>query len=151
MNGLDHSQLNTAAAERAKVFHAGANWFFWIAGLSVVNSLVVVFEGEWSFIIGLGITQIVDAIAMVIADEASGSAATIIKFVAFAFNAFVALLFVMFGWFARKRQSWAFLVGITLRDAVPLRRGNRAGDDYRGKTSMSISLRFPGQADLVLG
>ena len=39
-------------------FLSGANWFFWIAGLSLVNSLIILFSGEWSFIVGLGATQI---------------------------------------------------------------------------------------------
>ena len=114
MSGIDSAEFNTHANDRTRVFHAGANWFFWIAGLSIVNSLVAVFEGEWGFIIGLGITQLVDGLALAIAAEASGSAATIIKFVAFVFDVFVAMIFVMFGWMARKRHAWAFVAGMLL-------------------------------------
>ena len=86
MSDFDSPHLNTAANERTKVFHSGANWFFWIAGLSVVNSLAAFFDVEWGFIIGLGITQIVDGIAWVVAEETSGGTATAIKLVAFALN-----------------------------------------------------------------
>ncbi|MCP4560303.1 MAG: hypothetical protein GY837_07230, partial [Bosea sp.] len=37
-------------------FRSGANWFYWIAGLSIANSLVILFQGEWGFVVGLGIT-----------------------------------------------------------------------------------------------
>ena len=41
---------------------SGANWFYWIAGLSVVNSLIFAFGGHTSFIAGLGLTQLIDGI-----------------------------------------------------------------------------------------
>ena len=34
----------------------GANWFYWIAALSVVNSIIVMAQGDWSFIVGLGVS-----------------------------------------------------------------------------------------------
>src|SRR5207245_2159091 len=46
-----------------QVVKSGANWFVWIAGLSVVNSIVGMSGGHLHFIFGLGITQIVDALA----------------------------------------------------------------------------------------
>ena len=42
----------------------GANWFFWIAGLSVVNSVILLMEGDRHFVVGLGVTQLVNAIAL---------------------------------------------------------------------------------------
>src|SRR5574340_77246 len=42
----------------------GANWFYWIAGLSVVNSVIVLFGGAWYFLVGLGATQFVDGFMM---------------------------------------------------------------------------------------
>jgi hypothetical protein len=43
----------------------GAKWFYWIAGLSLVNSLVVVFGGNFHFVLGLGITSVVDELQAV--------------------------------------------------------------------------------------
>src|SRR5262245_15022806 len=37
-------------------FNSSSSWFFWIAGLSVINSLIAVFGGDRRFIFGLGIT-----------------------------------------------------------------------------------------------
>ena len=34
-------------------FKSGAGWFFIIAGLSIVNSIIILSGGSWSFIVGL--------------------------------------------------------------------------------------------------
>ncbi|MBI4332353.1 MAG: hypothetical protein HY673_13855 [Chloroflexi bacterium] len=41
-------------------FKGGASWFYWIAGLSMLNTLFVIIGAGWTFFIGLGITQVVD-------------------------------------------------------------------------------------------
>ena len=84
----------------------GAKWFYWIAGLSMVNSLVVVFGGNFHFVVGLGITSVVDELA-----KRAGSAGTVLDLV---INGFVAGVFVLFGMFALKRQKWAFYTGMAL-------------------------------------
>ena len=92
---------------------SGANWFYWIAGLSVVNSVIVLAQGEWSFIVGLGVTQVVDALSLGIVDEAPES-----KAVATAIAIFVNLVTVTvcatFGVLANKKKPWAFWVGMVL-------------------------------------
>ena len=92
----------------------GAHWFFWIAGLSLVNSAIIHAGGEWSFIIGLGITQFVDAIASAVAMDAGAGPARAAQAVAIVADLVVAGLFVAFGILARKRHSWAFVVGMLL-------------------------------------
>src|ERR1700740_1421511 len=41
----------------------GASWFLWIAGLSIVNSIIGMAGGGGDFIVGLGVTQVGDIIA----------------------------------------------------------------------------------------
>ncbi|MHC4266212.1 MAG: hypothetical protein ACYSUK_09800 [Planctomycetota bacterium] len=91
-------------------FKAGANWFFWIAGLSLVNSAVLLAGSNWGFVIGLGITQFIDAIGLAIAEEVGIAG----KIIAFIFDIVAAGIFVLFGAFARKKHSWAFIVGMIL-------------------------------------
>src|SRR5690348_7668634 len=91
------SAPNVIAAARVV---SGAKWFYWIAALSMVNSLVAVFGGNFHFVLGLGITSVVDELA-----KRAGSAGTILDFV---INGFVAGVFVLFGIFAVKGQKWAF-------------------------------------------
>ena len=64
-------------AQYEKRFRSGASWFYWIAGLSIVNSLVVHLQGQWAFVIGLGITQIIDAVAIAAIEEIPEKAAII--------------------------------------------------------------------------
>jgi hypothetical protein len=83
-----------------------ARWFYWIAGLSLINSAVVIFGGSFHFVVGLGITSVVDALA-----KQAGSAGIVLDLI---INGFVAALFVLFGSCASKAQKWAFFVGMGL-------------------------------------
>jgi len=104
-----------AATERDKLesqHKSGANWFYWIAGLSLVNSGVMLAGGQWGFIVGLGITQFADAVGAAIAEEVGAGIG--LRAVVFVFDAFVAGLFVLFGALARKRHAGAFVTGMAL-------------------------------------
>lgn len=89
-----------------QIVGASASWFLWIAGLSLVNSVIGLAGGNLHFIVGLGITQIVDAIA-----HSVGAAGIVLDLI---INGIVAGVFVFFWHFARKGQKWAFLVGMVL-------------------------------------
>ena len=45
------------------VMKAGASWFLWVAGLSMVNSILALSGSGFRFIFGLGMAQVVDALA----------------------------------------------------------------------------------------
>ncbi|MBI5383736.1 MAG: DUF4339 domain-containing protein [Verrucomicrobia bacterium] len=85
---------------------SGGSWFYWIAGLSLVNSVVALCGSEWGFILGLGVTQIFDALG-----QSLGGAG---KAVVLGLDAVAAGVFILFGVFARKRHTWAFVVGMVL-------------------------------------
>jgi hypothetical protein len=93
-------------ADLQRNIQSSAKWFYWIAGLSIINTLIIFFGGGVSFIVGLGITQLVDGIVY----EASYSA----KLVALFINILISGLFVFFGYFAHKQEKWAFLTGMVL-------------------------------------
>src|SRR5262245_59525167 len=59
----------------AKMRH-GANWFLLIAGLSVANTVILLMEGNRHFVVGLGITQLVNVLALAIAKQAPEAATT---------------------------------------------------------------------------
>jgi hypothetical protein len=92
----------------------GASWFFWIAALSLVNSIILTVGGQWNFLIGLGITQVIDGIASGVAAEAGVEAATIIKILAFTADIVIAGVFVVFGILAMKRYKISFIIGMIL-------------------------------------
>jgi len=91
-------------------FKSGANWFYWIAGLSLLNSLIFLSGSNWNFVIGLGITQIIDFIGGEIAAEIGSTG----KVLAFVIDVFAAGIFGVFGINANKKRSWAFIVGMSL-------------------------------------
>ena len=111
------SDLNRDELE-AKV-RSGANWFYWIAGLSAINSVIYLFGSPVSFLAGLGFTQLADALVDAAIDNGLPSA---VKAVAVIFNFMLVAAFALFGYYANKRFSAAFVVGIVLYvlDAVLL-------------------------------
>ncbi len=111
-----HPQIARIAAAMEALKAAGnngANWFFWIAGLSLVNTVIAHAGGESHFIVGLAITAIVDAIASGIG-KTEPEAATTVMVIAIGFSVFVAVMSVVFGWLSRKRILWIFGIGMFL-------------------------------------
>lgn len=112
----DGEQPRADMAEQIKLenqFNSGASWFYWIAVLSIVNSIVVLGEWDWSFLIGLGATQIIDGFALGFAEEMPDSATTA-KAVAFVLDLIVAAIVAVFGFLAKQRMGWVFIVGMVL-------------------------------------
>jgi hypothetical protein len=99
---LDQGDLFTLTRQS----NSSSSWFFWIAGLSVINSLIAVSGGAWRFIFGLGITGVTDAVS----SQFGGTA----KAISFVFTLLMAGLFVIFGVLARKFFHWAFIVGMVV-------------------------------------
>jgi hypothetical protein len=89
---------------------SGANWFYWIAALSLVTSIISLMGGRWAFLVSLGVTQLVDAIANAGAAKVGGG----VKIIALLFDLVAAGLFVLLGVFANKRNTWAFVAGMVL-------------------------------------
>ena len=87
-----------------QVLKGSAGWFLWVAGLSAVNSILHLSGVKFQFIFGLGIAQLVDALA-----HRAGGASIILDLI---INGFLAGAFIIFFNFARKGQKWAFRVGM---------------------------------------
>lgn len=93
---------------------SGANWFFGIAGLSLLNSIILTSGGQISFVAGLGITQVVDALAGVLGDEISPTYRPILSVFHIGLDLFILGSFVVLGIIARKKNRWAFIIGLLL-------------------------------------
>lgn len=85
-------------AARPRIASA-ARWFWWIAGLSVVNSVMVATGSHTSFLAGLGITQLADGFFHAFPPAA------------YALDLAVVGFFVAMGFVARRGYRWAFVVG----------------------------------------
>jgi len=107
-SGVPQNGPRLIGAEQAKLEKSiknGAYWFFWIVGLSGINTIIVLTGGDWAFLIGLGVTQLAAGFALGL--ELS-SVVPIIVFV------IVGGIFGTLGYFAMKRHTWAFMVGMVL-------------------------------------
>jgi hypothetical protein len=79
---------------------SGASWFYWIAALSLINSISAYVGAGFKFIFGLGLTQFLYA--------------TMDSGMALILNVLAAGTLVLFGVFANKGQAWAFMLGMVL-------------------------------------
>ncbi|HYN15603.1 MAG TPA: hypothetical protein VES66_07430 [Terriglobales bacterium] len=102
-----------AARPRAKVplsalsrLKSGARWFYWVAGLSLVNTVSAFAGGHMHFVVGLGITQVVDLVA-----RKAGAAATLPALV---IDVMIAGAFLVIGLWSSRCNQFAFGIGMLL-------------------------------------
>lgn len=77
----------------------GAKWFWWIAGLSLVNTVLIHSGSDTSFVVGLGFTLMADALFQSV------------KAIAFAIDAVALGFFFLMGYLSLRGHFWAFIVG----------------------------------------
>ncbi|RPI31133.1 MAG: hypothetical protein EHM70_12245 [Chloroflexota bacterium] len=92
---------------------SGANWFYWIAGLSILNSIISLVGGGLHFLFGLGVTQITDAFAYAFAQELPELGVVFLG-IGFVISLIVAAVNVLFGFLANKGRRWIFILGMVL-------------------------------------
>jgi len=93
-----------------KKIKTGGAWLYWIAGLSIINSVIILTGSNWGFVLGLTLTQVIDFVCRGIATEFGWAA----KIFALVLDLAIAGFFVALGVFARRRQTWPFVVGLVL-------------------------------------
>ena len=101
---------NIKHAELAQRYKSGANWFYWIAGLTIITSLIAFFGGGIRFLISLGLTQFIDGVAAGVATEL-GSA---VQVVGLFLDVIVTGVFVLLGYLANKKMLWAYVAGMVI-------------------------------------
>lgn len=101
---------NEPSPETLAQLKGGANWFYWIAGLSLVNSAIFAFGGDVSFIAGLAVTQIIDAVAT----QIGGDGFSAIKAVALVLDLIVFIVFALIGYYANKAINLVFIAGMAV-------------------------------------
>lgn len=105
VNGAMSTVEQSRLGERCR---GGAQWFYWVAALSLVTSLLSLGGSKWGFAIGLGVTRFVDIWANAVALHVGGGA----KIVALGINATIVGGFALCGYFAARRNGWVFAAGI---------------------------------------
>lgn len=94
----------------------GVSWFYWIAGLSAINTLVFAANGALTFAVGLGVTQVIDAFAGGFAEAMAPDFGPTVSFVVRAFGIGLSLafagVFIVLGVLGMRRHQWVVLAGM---------------------------------------
>jgi len=98
-------------AQVADVFAARVQWFYWIAALSFVNSIVGVFGGGVFFVLGLGVSLLVDQLGHHLA---GGGAVQSGIYLSFGINMLVSALFALMGYLAGRGNRAVYILGMAL-------------------------------------
>ncbi len=84
----------------------GANWFYWIAALSLINSIIAIAGGHFIFLAGLAVSQIADGIA--------AHLGFVGPYFSIIIDVVVAVFVCGFGYFASHGSRAALIVGMFL-------------------------------------
>ncbi len=87
-------------AELVEQRDSGAGWFYWIAGLSLINLVILLLESDVYFPVGLGVTDL--------------SYFVLETPIAMALSFGVLALFTLFGALARRGSAAIFVLGMLL-------------------------------------
>jgi len=93
---------------QTRALNSGVKWFYYIAGLSLINSVFALAGSGWSFLAGLAVTQLITGFAVAL-NKQGGAVITVVAIV---LNLIAAGIFFLLGAYGKKRHSWAFLVGM---------------------------------------
>jgi len=84
----------------------GGGWFYWIAGASILNSVLYAARIDWGLVVGLGITQVIDAFAIALSHTVRTPIYAILL------DILVAGIFLLFGRSARRGRLGIYALGI---------------------------------------
>jgi hypothetical protein len=103
-----------SVADAQQTVRGSGTWFWWIAALSVVNSLAVILDLKYGMALGLGFTSIIDALFSFGADGEAVLPGVSSRLVQLALVGAVAAGFYALGRAARHYSAAAFLWGMGL-------------------------------------
>lgn len=84
------------------IVRSAARWFWWIAGLSLVNTVLFYSGSQTTFVIGLAMTTMASAAFAGNLPAAIGLAGATIAF------------YLLIGFYAQQQKLWAFYLGLTV-------------------------------------
>lgn len=114
MNQSTYVPNTNKAPEVDNRVKSGAGWLFAIGILSMVNTALYAAGAEINFIVGLGITQIIEGFMLGFAEASGMDIGMSFMIITFLINMLIASSFILLGFFARKGESWAFIVSMVL-------------------------------------
>lgn len=103
------SDRELATSLLTRLVGRSAAWFYWIAGLSLVNLLTAIFDSSWNFSLGLGFSQLLYQQGKVLQGLNAPTGGILVMYLGCIGSiAFIAAC----GYFARKPSVFVFTVGM---------------------------------------
>ena len=96
-----------------QAYKKAASNFYMIAALSIINSVVANMGGSFVFVIVLGITQLVDALAYIFGRNIP-EARTVIIAIGIFIDLGICGIVVLFGYLTSRRMNWPLITGMVL-------------------------------------
>jgi hypothetical protein len=90
---------------------SGFGWYYWIAAMSAINTALYLAGSTLNFVIGLGVTQILDVFMKDLVEKL-GSGATFLQWIGYGVDLVIAGLFLLIGYLSNKRIRWIAIAGI---------------------------------------
>ena len=96
-----------------RAYKSAGSQFYWIAGLSLVNTLALVFGGNFHFVAGLGLTQLIDGLAYYIGQQSPDINGIVVGVGLFLDLGILAMI-ALFGYLATRGYIWPVVTGMVL-------------------------------------
>jgi hypothetical protein len=90
----------------ARTARLGSRWFYWIAVLSLINTLLFCGGAPIRIALGLGFTQLIDVVVRSVLPEP--------PYLSLAVDVIIAAAFISFGYLSGHGEIWAFVTGLVL-------------------------------------
>ncbi|HVT34581.1 MAG TPA: hypothetical protein VHE37_03285 [Nevskiaceae bacterium] len=124
-----------ALAQLRKNALGGASWFWWIAALSAINSVMIAMNSDTVMALGLGITEMIDIAFKLYGERHAEASAGMIHLLHGAFVFAPIAIFYAIGRRARAGSTAAIKLGMilyALDAAVPILSGDGIGIGFHG-------------------
>ncbi len=90
------------------------SWFKYIIIFSLVNSVLTLAGISWAFFSGLGITQLIDGIALILIEQTNTTVPLTVKAIAFLFDLAMTGVLAFFVILAQRLNRWAYIGGMAI-------------------------------------
>ncbi|MBN1788539.1 MAG: hypothetical protein JW806_09135 [Sedimentisphaerales bacterium] len=114
---MDTITVGNKSYEPKEIIHQAekaCGWFGAIAAFSLINSVLIFFQAEVTFVIGLGITMIVDGFIAAAREESAGTFATVLTIIGIMINLVLIGVFALFWFLSRRGSKAAYIIGMVL-------------------------------------
>ncbi len=91
-----------------------AHWFYWKAGMTVINSILVMAGTYWQFFLGLTIPQLLGGLVIGISEMSDGANLGVFHGIILVISLFSAGVTALFGYKAGQGKKWGFVLGIII-------------------------------------